>query len=420
MAVLWPVTGLFAGAAIGLAAADGSHTQAWAAAVLTVAVGAIVSRRSRRMPAVFLALVWTVFASGGCLLVVRAWHDVWRPTLRTTFERVVGSDDAMVAVVTGTLRADAAEQTQGVSLSVAIDELTVQGRASGRRFEALERHDVHAVRGGVLVNVAGDLAPAMIDRWRQGRRVTMPVRLRRPTRHLDPGVPDEERALARRGTTLVGTVKSGALVEVLARGSPWSEAAATLRATVRKTVREQVGRWSPVSAGVVTAILIGDRAGLTPEVERRLQDAGTYHVIAISGGNIAILAAIMLTLFRWAGALGRVAMLVAIVGLVAYGATVQGGASVDRAVIMTVIAFLARAIDHRADPLQATIVAAGFLEVFDPLAVADPGFLLSFGATTAIVLVARLGLVAGSPTQPHALTRAVRSIVTLVTASMAA
>ncbi len=417
---LWPVTGLFAGAAIGLAAAEHSHTQAWAAVVLTLTVGATLSRVSRWTPAIFLALLWTAFASGGCLLLVHAWRDAWRPTLRTTFDTIVSSDDALVGVITGTLRADAARQPQGVSLSVAVDELAVQGRASGRRFEALDRRDVRDVRGGILVSVAGDLAPSMIGTWRQGRRVRMPVRLRRPTRHLDPGVPDEERALARRGTTLVGTVKSGALVEMVAGGRPWTEAAAAVRARVRQTVGAEVGRFGQVSAGVVTAILIGDRAGLTPEVERRLQDAGTYHVIAISGGNIAILAAIMLTLFRWAGVLGRVAMMAAIVGLVAYGAMVQGGASVDRAVVMAVIAFLARAIDHRVDPVHVTVVAAGVLEVIDPLAVADPGFLLSFGATIAIVGVARLAPTIGSSTRHHALSRVARSIIALAIASVAA
>ena len=43
-------------------------------------------------------------------------------------------------------------------------------------------------------------------------RVRATANLRRPARYLDPGVPDQERALARRGVSLVGTVKSGALV----------------------------------------------------------------------------------------------------------------------------------------------------------------------------------------------------------------
>ena len=41
----------------------------------------------------------------------------------------------------------------------------------------------------------------------------------------------------------------------------------------------------------VTAVLIGDRTGLPDEIRTRLQAAGTYHVIAISGGNIDGIAA---------------------------------------------------------------------------------------------------------------------------------
>ena len=47
--------------------------------------------------------------------------------------------------------------------------------------------------------------------------VRAPVLLRRPARYLNDGLPDQERALARRGVTLVGTIKSAALVEVVQR-----------------------------------------------------------------------------------------------------------------------------------------------------------------------------------------------------------
>ena len=66
----------------------------------------------------------------------------------------------------------------------------------------------------------------------------------------------------------------------------------------------------------MTAILIGDRAGLNDEVQRRLQEAGTYHVIAISGGNIAILAGLLLGAVRLGGYLGRAAMIAVVVTLV--------------------------------------------------------------------------------------------------------
>ena len=185
----------------------------------------------------------------------------------------------------------------------------------------------------------------------------MSVQLRRPSRYLNPDVPDAERALARRGTTLVGSVKSGALVEVLERGSRLDEATAAARAFARRAIRQTVGRWSQRSAAIVAAIVIGDRSGLDDDLERRLQDAGTYHVIAISGGNIAIVAALLLGLFRLAGVLGRSAMVSAIVALLAYAHLVGGGASVNRATLMAVVYFAARSLDHRSPSLNALAFA---------------------------------------------------------------
>ena len=240
---------------------------------------------------------------------------------------------------------------------------------------AVERIEGRSRRrhGGVLVTVVGSLAASRVEEWRAGRRVRMPVQLHRPGRYLDPGVPDGERILARGGTTLVGTVKSGALVEVDHLGSWWDEHAASLRLFTRRTIDRFVGRWSRESAAIVTAILIGDRAGLTDEVQRRLQEAGTYHVIAISGGNIAILAGLLLGAFRLGGYLGRAAMIAAVVTLVAYAAVVNGGTSVSRATLMAVIYFGARACDQRSPPLNALWTTSLLLLLGDPLVARRPG-----------------------------------------------
>ena len=152
---------------------------------------------------------------------------------------------------------------------------------------------VCATRGGVRLSVAGDLAPPLMAQWRAGRTVRVPATLREPTVYRDPGVPDEQRALARRGIALVGSVKSAALVEVVSRGSTMSEHAAAFRAWVRGVLAATVAPWSVRSAAVAAAISIGDRTGLAPADEERLQAAGTYHVIAISGGNIAILTVLL-------------------------------------------------------------------------------------------------------------------------------
>jgi competence protein ComEC len=110
-------------------------------------------------------------------------------------------------------------------------------------------------------------------------------------------------------------------------------------------------------------------------------------VIAISGGNIAILAGLLLSAFRLAGWLGRTAMLSSIAALLAYAAMVGNGASVDRATLMAVVYFAARAADQRSPPLNALALVAAILVASDPLSVLDPGFVLTCGATLAILVV---------------------------------
>src|SRR4029079_8729756 len=135
-----------------------------------------------------------------------------------------------------------------------------------------------------------------------------------------------------------------------------------------------------------TAILIGDRGGLDPDDERRLQEAGTYHVIAISGGNIALLTALLV----WGGRLVRVrtrpTAAASIVLLAFYGYAAGLAPSVLRATLAGIVYLAGRATDHRGAALNAVWVAASIAAVSAPLTLLDPGFILSFGATLAIVI----------------------------------
>src|SRR5206468_8157345 len=180
-----------------------------------------------------------------------AWQRAWRPPLRIAFEAIareqraqaaaegrrLPDDDEAFATVEGVLRADASPGGSGASLSVEVSGVNGQ-----------------AAQGGISVSAIGSMAAERVDQWRSGRRVRLPVTLHRPSRYLDPGVPDQERALARRGTTLVGTVKSAALVEVLARAGWCDELLSSARAFSRRAIADAVGRWSPRSSAIVAAI----------------------------------------------------------------------------------------------------------------------------------------------------------------------
>jgi len=246
-----------------------------------------------------------------------------------------------------------------------------------------------AAPGAVTLTVGGRMSPEQVGEWRAGRTIETFASFRRPTRYLNDGVPDFERALALDGTTLFGSVKSGLLVEVRARGGPIEEAAARLRHHVRRSVERWVGRHDAVTAAIVTAVLIGDRTGLPDEVRLRLQAAGTYHVIAISGGNIAICAALTLGLLFVCGVTGRPAALVTLLLLVAYAQVVTAGASVWRATLMAILYLSARLLDHRSPPWQAIALTAALVICARPLEVRDAGFILTFGATAALLEAAR-------------------------------
>jgi competence protein ComEC len=400
-----PSVSLLAGAACGLLVADPPFVLAYILLSSSLA-GAMFGWALRRPPLV-VASVALGFFTGGLLLSSVEWRRAWRPPLRVAFEalaraeraeaarngRRMPEDDEAFAIVEGTFRSDGSLTASGASLSVAVD--LVVGQEGQERQEPRSSPPrpptpspvSRPILGGIVVTVVGSLAADRVNGWRAGRRVRMPVQLRRPSRYLDPGVPDHERALARRGTTLVGTVKSAALVDVLAPGTRGDEAMGRARAFARRTIADAVGRWSAQSGAIVAAIVIGDRAGLDEDVQRRLQEAGTYHVIAISGGNIAILAGLLVGACRLAGVLGRTAMLASIVLLAGYARLVGNGASVDRATLMAVVYFGARAFDQRSPPLNALALVAALLVAIDPLAVADPAFVLTCGATFAILVV---------------------------------
>ncbi len=267
--------------------------------------------------------------------------------------------------------------------------------------------------GDVSLGIGGSLALGRYHQWRRGRTVAVAATVHRPARYLDLGVGDDRLALARRGLVLVGSVKSGALVDVVSNAGWAGERAADARAFVRRAIAAHVAARDPTAGAIATAILIGDRTGLDPVLEDRLQAAGTYHVIAISGGNIAILAATLLALAWLVRAPMRAAQLIVAAVLWLYAGLVDGGASVTRATTMASVYLVLRAMDLRAGALQTLAMAVSIMLATTPLVAADPGFLLTVGATAAIVVLA--GAIAARGSWPPA----VRPVVAVVAASVA-
>ena len=140
---------------------------------------------------------------------------------------------------------------------------------------------------------------------------------------------------------------------------------------------------------MTAGLIIGDRNGSADEVHDRLRPPGTTRNRIRR--NIAIVAATVLMALMLCGIRGRAASIIALLVLTAYAQVVTAGPSVWRATLVAVLYFAARAVDLRTPPWQATAVAAALMVVLHPLDVCDSGFVLTFGATAALLEGARRG-----------------------------
>lgn len=241
------------------------------------------------------------------------------------------------------------------------------------------------VDGQVLASVAGSAAAGAMATWRAGRTVRLTAVLRRPTAFRNLGAPDAAIELARRRTVLTASVKSALVVDLIARGWWGAELAAAVRARARVAIARALAD-APEAAAVATAVLIGDRAGLAAPLEERLQRAGTFHVIAISGGNIALWSAATLWLAARLTRRRPLGLAAAALTLVAYAGLVGGGASVLRATGMALVGIATQWLDQRGAAINVLALTGAALVVADPIVIFDIGFWLTSAATAGLVL----------------------------------
>ena len=151
-------------------------------------------------------------------------------------------------------------------------------------------------------------------------------------------------------------------------------------------------------AGLAAGIVIGLRDRVDRDLAADFTTVGASHVVAISGWNIAIVAA---TVAALAGRLGRRRRsLVLAIAIVAYVLFAGASPSVVRAAAMAGVVLLARETGRAGRAAAALGWAAAILLIVEPSLVLDAGFQLSTLATAGILAWAdrldrRLRTVAG-------------------------
>ena len=162
-------------------------------------------------------------------------------------------------------------------------------------------------------------------------------------------------------------------------------------------LRERWRAWASHHAGaglsgdrraVVRGMALGGGADLSEDAAQSLRDAGVWHLLAVSGQNVTVVALAVLGLLRAAG-VGRSGSLAgALIALLAYCVACDGGPSVARAGVVGALGLVGEFRSVARQRWHLLIVAMAMILAWDPRALGDPGLQLSFAAVAGLFVTA--------------------------------
>lgn len=138
-------------------------------------------------------------------------------------------------------------------------------------------------------------------------------------------------------------------------------------------------------ASLLSGILFGSQVKLPVDFSEALKITGTYHVVAVSGQNMSILAGFLGKMTGFAG--WRFSLLFQGAGIIGYIFLVGGGASVIRSGLMALIALFAKSTGRQQDAGRALILTAIGMAVVRPDFLTEVGWQLSVLATAGIIWI---------------------------------
>jgi competence protein ComEC len=213
----------------------------------------------------------------------------------------------------------------------------------------------------------------------EGQRIAAEARLYRPTGFRNPGGFDYPAELRRDGILLVGNARGDRIVASTPDAPPWPVA---IRRWAVETIRAHLPE---TSAALLAGLLLGERTALPRETDDSFRRAGVYHLLAVSGFNVALVASSVFATLALVGVPRRGAALAAAVVLVGFALVVGGQPSVLRATVMGLLLLLSVLLERESQAMNALALAAILLLLWSPGDLRDPGFQLSFAATAGIV-----------------------------------
>jgi competence protein ComEC len=238
--------------------------------------------------------------------------------------------------------------------------------------------------GGFRVSYSPHPDDSALPDLHAGDAVTVIAQAKQPQVFRDEGAFDRRAYLASQNIDLVATLRAPELLTGTAAARlPVSTVVARARRRLRDEVDTLFAR-RPEVAGILRAMLLGDRSFVDRDESTDFQRTGVFHVLVVAGLHVGALAFFL----YWLGRKLRLSrgwmVCFTLTLLLAYVAVIEQRPPVLRATLMAAIVVLGGYFYRRLDLLNSAAIAALILLIARPLAVRDSSFQLTFLAIASI------------------------------------
>jgi len=349
------------------------------ASLLLMACAAGLSRR--RPTAAFFVTLLSVAMTGALA------HE-FRPTRGIAFPR--GMTEGESVVVAHVIRDGVVQRGmfggEQQSLDVETESVRLSDGAEFRQSMGL-RLSIYARKSDYEDEEQQAAGTLPIPVLHYGQRFQLIAKLHEPRNYHNPGAWDYRGYLLGQGIALLGNARVSS-VQVLPgfAGHRWTAWQHRARAAVIRRIHEL---WPAEEASLFGAVVIGDRSELGGEVKTNFQSTGTFHILVVSGMNVGILAFAFFWLFRRLKMGDVLATICTLVASFGYAWLTDLGSPILRAVWTLTIYLLARLLYRQSSRLNAVGIAALVILAWDPEALFDASFQLTF---LSVAVIAGVGV----------------------------
>ncbi len=215
-----------------------------------------------------------------------------------------------------------------------------------------------------------------------------------------PGTFNYVKHLSRQSIWVTGWIKSG--TSIIKVRSTSHSSIASIFSYYTEGIRQKIALFidnniEQPSRGIYKAILIGDKSSIPPDIQENFKIAGCFHILAISGLHMGLLAFISISAIRWLllrstwltlqVPVTKIATLITLLPLIIYAFVAGLNTPVVRALLMTLVFITAIFFDRQWSLINNIAIAVMLVLIWKPVVLFSASFQLSFSAVIAIAII---------------------------------